>query len=314
MSRLGLQGTITLESALFAAAESPADSDAALGIIRELQRQNTAGVDLGVSKYWSEQLRDLDTTSWNATVADVVSRATPTVVSALLSSNSPLPVPSFDEFAALSYLATFALESNAGFRSLYRQATKLGIKALGNLLNLGKIAFAPDTPAVRLLVAHLNASHAFFGDHLAGVWPTEAAAVAELNKGGKGGLWAIVAMRDGFDVPHRARYAIRMRFTTVPGTRTAVKLYSRVNDDYLRYYTSGFLTVQHAVDNALLRMSAGVAPGDVTTLVGAEGGAAMSAPALLMKAPPVPWGVPFPQPALSQNSFYEALGPLLGRP
>ena len=51
-------------------------------------------------------------------------------------------------------------------------------------MRLGKIAFAPDTPAVRQLVAHLNASHAFFNEHLAGVWPTEAAAVAELNKAG----------------------------------------------------------------------------------------------------------------------------------
>ena len=49
-------------------------------------------------------------------------------------------------------------------------------------MRLGKIAFAPDTPAVRQLVAHLNASHAFFNEHLAGVWPTEAAAVADLNK------------------------------------------------------------------------------------------------------------------------------------
>lgn len=48
VSRLGLQQTITLESALFAAAESPTDSDAALGLVRELQRQSAAGVDLGV--------------------------------------------------------------------------------------------------------------------------------------------------------------------------------------------------------------------------------------------------------------------------
>lgn len=81
-----------------------------------------------VSEYWTEQLRDLDTTTWNATVADSVARLTPVVVASLLSSNSPLPVPSFDEFVALAYAATFALESNAAFRSLYRQATKLGIE------------------------------------------------------------------------------------------------------------------------------------------------------------------------------------------
>lgn len=48
VSRLGLQETITLESALFAAAESPTDSDAVLGLVRELQRQSAEGVDLGI--------------------------------------------------------------------------------------------------------------------------------------------------------------------------------------------------------------------------------------------------------------------------
>jgi hypothetical protein len=345
VSRLGLQETITLESALFLAAESPTSSDAALGLVRELQTQSAAGVDLGIGGYWSGQLRDLDTTTWNATVTDAVARLTPAVVAALLSSNSPLPVPSFDEFVALSYAATFALESNAAFRNLYKQATKLGIRALGNLLRLGKIAFAPDTPAVRQLVAHLNASHAFFGDHLAGVWPTEAAAVAELNRGGKGGLWAIVAMRDGYGggeqdydseyaapsasppsgqgqrappppppgrysapcqgAPHCSRYAIRMRFTVVPGTQAAFKRWSRVSDAYLSYYTSGFLTIQHAVDNTLLRMTAGVAPGDVTTRIGSRSATSAAAAAtssssasssastsggeLLFAAAPVPW-------------------------
>jgi ATP-binding cassette subfamily A (ABC1) protein 3 len=32
----------------------------------------------------------------------------------------------------------------------------------------------------------------------------------------------------------------------------------------------------------------------------------------MQPASATPWGVPFPQPALSQNTFYDALGPLLG--
>ena len=347
VSRLGLANTVTLESALFAVAASPADPNASLAVIRELQHQTRAGVDLGLGPYWSAQLADLDTSSWNATVADAVARVTPNVVGALLSNNAPLPIPSFDEFAALGYAATFALESNAAFRQLYKRATSLGIQALGNLLRLGKVAFAPDTPAVRQLVAHLNTSHSFFKNHYSGVYSSEAAAVSELNKGGKSGLWAIVAMRDGWDGakdaptvhpvgsgtgtnmspnkpppggysepcaggPHCARYAIRMRFTTVPGTWNAFDRFSRVSQEYLKYYTSGFLTLQHAVDNALLRMAAGVAPGDVTTFVGSQNDLIGSSFALLMPAPPVPWGVPFPQSALSRNTFYDALGPLLG--
>ena len=190
-----------------------------------------------------------------------------------------MPVPGFDEYVALGYAATWLLEQSPEFRNLYRRTTMLGLDALGNMLYLRrrKVAFAPDTPLVRELVQHLNESHAFFGTHFGGIYDTEDAAVSALNVGRREDLWGIVAVRDDGDGttrgcaggagggPHCVSYAIRMRFTIVPDTFLPYDWFSRLSQTYLRYYTSGFLTLQHTVDNALLRMAGGVQPGVTTT-------------------------------------------------
>ena len=196
-----------------------------------------------------------------------------------------MPVPGFDEYVALGYAATWLLEQSPEFRNLYRRTTMLGLDALGNMLYLRrrKVAFAPDTPLVRELVQHLNESHAFFGTHFGGIYDTEDAAVSALNVGRREDLWGIVAVRDDGDGttrgcaggaaggPHCVSYAIRMRFTIVPDTFLPYDWFSRLSQTYLRYYTSGFLTLQHTVDNALLRMAGGVQPGVTTTYLNSLG-------------------------------------------
>ena len=320
--RLGLVATVALETALLALAESPSDPNASLAVFRELQSQSRAGVPLGLDANWTRLLNDADTSSWDALVKDAVDAFVPIVVTALLGDDAPLPVPSFDEFVALARVATFAMEANEGFRRLYKRATSLGVKSLGNLLNLGALGFAPDTPATRRLVARLNATHAYFDAHFAGVWPTEADALTELNKGGKSGLWAVVAMRDDEGDEARgtpacaagddgcAAYAIRMRFTVVPRTHDAFDRWSRVSDEHLKYYTSGFLSVQNAVDSALIGMATGAAPGFGRRTF--DGPRALGPKTVGFDAAPVVWGVPFPRAALRENTFYDALGPLLG--
>ena len=320
--RLGLTATVALESALLALAESPSDPDASLAVFRELQSQSRAGVDLGLDANWTRLLNDADTSTWDALVEDAVNAFTPLVVAQLLGNDAPLPVPSFDEFAAIARVATFAMEANEGFRRLYKRATTLGVKSLGNLLNLGKLGFAPDTPATRDLVARLNATHAFFDAHFAGVWPTEADALTALNKGGKSGLWAVVAMRDLEGDAERGvsacaagdrgcgAYAIRMRFTVVPRTHDAFDRWSRVSDAHLKYYTSGFLSLQNAVDSALIGMATGASPGLGRRSF--DGPLALGPKTVGFDAAPVVWGVPFPRAALRENTFYDALGPLLG--
>ena len=244
-----------------------------------------------------------------------------------------MPVPGFDEYVALGYAATWLLEQSPEFRNLYRRTTMLGLDALGNMLYLRrrKVAFAPDTPLVRELVQHLNESHAFFGTHFGGIYDTEDAAVSALNVGRREDLWGIVAVRDDGDGttrgcaggagggPHCVSYAIRMRFTIVPDTFLPYDWFSRLSQTYLRYYTSGFLTLQHTVDNALLRMAGGVQPGVTTTYLNNSAasfqeryGSTRDGSGVLFERPPVPWGVPFPRLGIRVSQFYDALGPLLG--
>ena len=48
-----------------------------------------------------------------------------------------------------------------------------GWNLLGNLLDLGQIAFAPATPQVLRFAAHMEASHEFFSEYFHGVFATE---------------------------------------------------------------------------------------------------------------------------------------------
>ena len=268
-----------------------------------------------------------------------------------------MPIPSFDEFCALSYAVTYVAEINESFRALYKASTTLGIRALGNAINLGKLAFAPDTAGVRGLVARLNATHRFFDAHFAGIFASEDAALAALNADGNEDLWAVVALRDegdgaetlyssegssegssgGFARGGRgcgvgspvlcATAAIRMRFTTVPRTQVPYDRWSPISVEYLKYYTSGFLTLQSAIDEALLRMRADAAR---DTAAAEEEAAAetifsssssSSEPIFSSSSssersdafdPPTLWGVPFPRAVTRRSTCYACLGPLRG--
>ena len=169
--------------------------------MRQLKAQAELGADLGLGPYWTERLVELDTSSWNATASSATFSLAPDVVRGLLDPRvgAPLPIPSFDEFCALSYAVTYVAEINESFRALYKASTTLGIRALGNAINLGKLAFAPDTAGVRGLVERLNATHRFFDAHFAGIFASEDAALAALNADGNEDLWAVVALRDEGD-------------------------------------------------------------------------------------------------------------------
>ena len=61
----------------------------------------------------------------------------------------PLPVPTFDEFVALHNVLQLALESQPDVLGQLRGARRsLGWNMLGNLLDMGQLAFAPASPDV----------------------------------------------------------------------------------------------------------------------------------------------------------------------
>jgi hypothetical protein len=71
----------------------------------------------------------------------------------------PLPIPTFDQFVGIYRLLNGTLSDYARGRLLV--ANWYG-RAFGNLLTLGALHFAPDGPATRECIAHLNATHGNF--------------------------------------------------------------------------------------------------------------------------------------------------------
>jgi hypothetical protein len=80
----------------------------------------------------------------------------------------------FDEFVLFHKAVKAALsvdpEALATIRGLKHD---FGWNLLGNLLDLGGLAFAPATPEVNAFVAHMSASHEFFDDLFIGVYESE---------------------------------------------------------------------------------------------------------------------------------------------
>ena len=226
--------------------------------------------------------------------------ATPLLsVSDILAYNGPLPIPSFDEYVAVHQLlrGVFTRYEPAwrAYRSIKDQT---GLNLLGNFLELGGIAFVPDSPAVRLLASTLARRNAAFSSYYQGAHADVAAARLAATAGNEVvGPWAVVV----FDelTPSALRYTIRMRFTLVPGTdEIASRYYRGLSTSYLKYYTSGFLTLQRLIED--------------TALQGVPGLFGVNATAVSAGAGRLVWGTPFPVAAFVHSSFFESSGPLLG--
>lgn len=131
-------------------------------------------------------------------------------------------------FMHISHLTTLDIPqySWSPFRSLQTLKGQIGINPLGNIVELGGVAFVPDTPAVRATAQRMLARSALFGNHYAGSYPTVSAAVDAANAVDvASGLWAVVE----FDLPPPATAApaaqqqrsvsfkIRLKYTVMPG-------------------------------------------------------------------------------------------------
>ncbi|CAL8463070.1 g2604 [Coccomyxa elongata] len=235
-----------------------------------------------------------------------VSAAAVKLLQAFIDSNGPIPVPTLDEFVLLHKLLQTAVQSDPSILGLLRGAKRsFGWNVLGNLVDMGKLAFAPATPEVLKLAAHLRSSHELFADVFHGVFRTESDAEDYISSETER-LWALVVFNSG---PSAAgsEYTIRMNFTTVPRTWVPINRWRHdVSIHYKEYYTSGFLSLQAAIDAYTLGLPASLESSLDT-------GPADSATPL--PAPPqawTAWGSVFPTSEYEHNDFYDAVGPILG--
>jgi ABC-type multidrug transport system ATPase subunit len=218
-------------------------------------------------------------------------------LASIASYNGPLPVPSFDEYVAVHLLIRGLFSRYEVAWAAYKALkSQLGFNLLGNFVELGGLAFVPDTPAVAALAEALAARHASWAGYYRGAYGDVGTARAAAAGGDEVvGPWAVIV----FDAltPERLSYTIRMRFTLVPGTDdVASRFYRGLGTGYLKYYTSGWLTLQRAIDEIALDGALG--PLNSTT-------AAVDAARML-------WGTPMPVFSFERNSFYDSSGPLLG--
>ncbi|KAG0616755.1 hypothetical protein M758_5G140000 [Ceratodon purpureus] len=219
-----------------------------------------------------------------------------TVMKTFNAYNGPLPVPSFDGFVQAHKLLQRSLKSGNGqqYEDALRAQRMFG-NLLGNLLQLGYITFAPDSPEVTALVEYLSNSTEFFKDIYGGIFHSEQEAekFAMTSVEPERPTWAIIVVND-FDIEGgNVDYKIRMNFTTVPSTwDTLHKQRKGLLTYYKHYYTSGFLSLQDAINGYVLQR---VAKQNLSELLTHE---------------PV-WGAPFPTAARTRNRFYHKVGPLL---
>mmetsp|Transcript_7891 Transcript_7891/g.23248 ORF Transcript_7891/g.23248 Transcript_7891/m.23248 type:complete len:2373 (+) Transcript_7891:472-7590(+) len=225
-----------------------------------------------------------------------------------ISGNGPLPIPTFDEFLGLSKMLQAALGASPGaVNALHGARRHFGWNLLGNLLDTGKIAFAPATPEVLRFVDHMAKTTEYFSEYFHGVFRTEAEAESFALESTER-LWALVTFKDG---PHQysglTDYTIRLNFTTTPPTWIPVNKWKRHLSVYPKQYiSSGFLSIQSAVDGYVM----GSTPGADTTL---DGPPADDGPTVNGSGGPwTEWSEPFPTPSYIHNRFYDAVGPMLG--
>jgi len=240
------------------------------------------------------------------------------LIRGLTNHTGPLPVPNLDTFIRVHDVLHSYLLSGQG--NALRAANRLSLadSRFNVLANLGKLSFAPDTPEVRALVAKLNATYATFASALDKVYPTEQAAIDyalrdfTLDPGFSQRdpyalrSWAVLVFHE-FDLDQgRVDYGIRMNYSVVPSTkRTSLRFPRGYDDTYTRYYLSGYLSIQLAVEQAIVALAEERGIIVPPTSVGANTSAVRASFGELLTAP-------MPIQSTYSNPFYDSSGPFVG--
>ncbi|KAG8470313.1 hypothetical protein KFE25_008734 [Diacronema lutheri] len=214
----------------------------------------------------------------------------------------PLPIPTLGQFVGLHGLTRGLTDtvqndllSRDNFGSLF-----------GNILTLGVVHLSPDTPAVRALREYLVAQ-AGGGDEAlqVRVHGSEPRAIAYITNATDEIAWALVH----FDAlsPCSLNYTIRTNYTTVPSTFTIVQFVARgLDTSYTQYLLSGVLTLQRTIHGFVMHLAS---PGSAEAILA---GTPPDGPADAGEPLASATVIPMPTARYSQNTFYRAVGYLLG--
>ena len=167
----------------------------------------------------------------------------------------------------------------------------------GNLLTLGTLHLSPNTQRANDFWAYLNGTYPDLTSNAIKIrmHESEAEAVEFISSNLSERTWALLNFDELVPDDNDFRYKIRMNYTTLPNTNEITNFVSiGLNTRYQQYYLSGYLTLQRTLNEfAFSQLDGGQC--NVTD-----------------DAIPNMWSMPMPTAAYSQNSFYSAVGYLLG--
>ncbi|KAK9833394.1 hypothetical protein WJX81_001382 [Elliptochloris bilobata] len=211
---------------------------------------------------------------------------------AFVDTHGPIPIPTLDEFILLHKVVRAALHLHPDMLDMIEGARRaFGWNVLGNLVDMGALAFAPASESVLRFTDHMMRTHALFKGAFIGVFPSEAEAETYALSSGRR-MWALVVFNEGPSAAG-ADYTIRMNYTTVPRTWEKVNIWThRIPVHYKEYYTSGFLSLQAAIDAYSL------GGGDKNP----------KDPGLADVTAWTQWGAVMPTSAYTHNAFYDVVG------
>lgn len=204
----------------------------------------------------------------------------------------PMPIPSFDEYIALSKFIASAAATQPGLIRLASK-TSQGMR-FGNLLKVGELHFSPyPSAAVDSLVRYLNESTKSFKTLKYHLHETEADGVDYILSHLENRALALIDLRKITN--EKINYVIRQNYTTLPNTNQVFVAIARgLDTNFQMYLTSGFLTLEKTIDKWALDYS--------VKLIN---------PAATCVSPEV-LTVPFPTYEFDSNPFYAQVGFLLG--
>jgi hypothetical protein len=217
----------------------------------------------------------------------------------LSSYDGPLPVPSFDMFVNLSLTIQGILNQSADFASTLSRL-QIASSQYDSLVYLGKLSFAPNTPAVQELVAGLNQSSTYFHKVFHNIYDSEQDALNDALsvKGNSDRTWALIYFNSLNISAGQVNFKIRMNYTTVPSTNTLYFRYQyTLNTGFLNYILSGFMSIESFISDYILTKAANSTNSTSSPEVSYASFTA----------------APFPTRELNNyNTFYDQVGSLVG--
>lgn len=205
--------------------------------------------------------------------------------------SGPLPIPTFDMFV----LTSRAISNAVGEDKITSLITSSSFgQTYGNLLTLGSLHFAPDSPEVDSLIKYLNDTTATFQSLVVRKHKSEGKAINYIQSHLEEYAWALIVVHsiDSSNI----NYEIRLNYTTLPNTNEVVNWITiGLDTTYQRYYLSGFLSLQDSIDDWAFAY--------VNDLMNSTENTCRK---------PTTISMPFPTAPFDQNIFFLAVGFLLG--